>query len=318
MECQYLAIKHVGSSVLFNLSGKESRSAKTLIFSNFIEKHLKLTKTYDTLKQIEDNPPESDVYIAGSDQIWNMKITDDGIDDAYYLQFGPRNVKRVVYAASIGITPVNVCSKHIKGLEFPIEHISFREENVAKEFSLLSGKECSAVPDPTLLLSANDYNEIIEKTLEIETPYILVYILQKSEILNDTIKSLASCFKYKIVEISPTKKYSDSEFHENVSPSEFLAYFKNAEMVITNSFHGTVFSLIYNKEVFCGTNYKALDSRISSLLENVGLSQRLITKFENLAELKDERIDYQVVNEKLKMIRKSGLEYLNNSLLKSN
>ena len=304
----YKSIRKALGNTKYDFMHRYSRIEKKRKFENFMQNNLRLTERYTSFKQLKKYSPIADIYVAGSDQIWNKRLTNNCFDNAYFLDFGDENTKRFVYAASCGETKSQEICLNIRSLSHKIDFISSRENTTAEELKEELKKECYTVVDPTLLLDSKEY-QAVESLLEIEEPYVVVYMLQNNKILEEGISRYMARNKRKVINISPFSIPCEGVIHKNeVAPGEFLTYIKNAEFVITNSFHGTVFSIIYNKN-FVSAIYENRGLRIISLLEEFELSHRLVTDVDEFEEVINCPIDYTNIEEKKKLMREECLEH---------
>ena len=248
-----------------------------------------------------------DYFIAGSDQVWNPAFVDLKNE---FLQFADRN-KRVAYAASFGVSEIKPDKVEVvrKGLE-GIDYISVREQAGAKIVKDLTGKDVPVLVDPTLLLTAEEWEKVMERPVWYhDEKYILVYFLSKlpDKIRND-IKELAERYKLKIIDLMD---------RENIDyycspPSEFLYLIKNCSLMYTDSFHGTVFSIL-NKRPFvtCSTEgVMNMVSRIDTLLSMFNLERRKITKENNYEIANPMEIEYPDVEKILNRERQRSKKFL--------
>ncbi len=234
-----------------------------------------MTRRYNCYQELKDNPPVADIYIAGSDQIWNS-VLPNGKDPAYFLQFGDENVKRISYAASFAISqiacdikPLN--SKWLKKLDA----ISVREHTGLSVLQSLKVKGVEVV-DPVYLLNRMQWLNFAGKDRLIKQKYVLVYDLyMNDERLCIEAKRLSKLYHLTIVSVDGNIKcpYAQKNI-SNAGPQEFVNLIFHAEYVITNSFHATSFSLILNRPFAVFYNYDNI-SRISDILNHVGLSHCL-------------------------------------------
>lgn len=278
-------------------------------FKKFINKNINLYGKYKNEKELKLNPPKLDVYITGSDQVWNTKIT-NGLKDVYTLNFGNDNTIRMSYAASLGNKEIE--SNEINDYKYKINkinYISVREESARNILSNILNKNVEVVLDPTLLLSKDDWLKIIDDNLEYDEKYILVYDLEKNDKLYTFAQEIAKILNLKIINFRRKKiKNVISKYH--VGPDGFLNLFNNTELVITNSFHGLAFSLIFEKDFFIFPHSKTF-SRTENLLEKVNLTNRIIKEnidYDSL--LINRKIDYHNVKEKILLERKKSIEFL--------
>lgn len=226
-------------------------------------------------EEIEKDPPQCDIYITGSDQVWNPQIS---FDRAFYCMFAKKypDSKIASYAASIGLSKipdefVGEFQSRIKQFDY----ISVRE-NQAINILEQMGIPAKIAPDPTLLLSSQEWQSISVKP--IEEPYILCYFVSFPRGIENVVAQIKGKFGYKVINLMTSEdssKIGDVKIR-NAGPREFLGLFENASFVITSSFHGTVFSLI-NRKPFVVTLYKSTSSRVTQLLETYNLTNRIIT-----------------------------------------
>ena len=207
------------------------------------------------------------------------------------------------------------------------EYLSSREESGAKLIKKITGKDVPVTVDPTLTLDKIEWEEYCQYSkIEIpKSPYIFCYLLGDNAEHREIIKSLKQMTGCQIITMPHFKKFvtadvgfADQELFE-VSPSDFVKLIANAEYVCTDSFHGTVFSNIYEKKYFVFERYqtnniKSTNSRIYSLLNLLGTNNRLIKSVQELNEIYMEPIQYIEVKEKLEIIKNGTEEYLKSAL----
>ena len=275
------------------------------VFEDFTnEKLLDGEKKELTLEEVAAK--DIDVYVLGSDQIWARELT-HGMDPAYFGQFAPGK-KKITYAASVpnGSVPENEKPYFKQYLE-SLSHISVREEKLAKSLRELTGREIDTVVDPTLLLEKEDYHDLLhEKPLK-QRDYVFAYFVVESEVLGRLAKKAAELSGYELVELhykkTPTINGDNMVF--DAGPSEFLTYIRDAKMVITNSFHGTVFSILFQKKFY--SVYKE-NGRIENLLGFLGLADRHIQEEESICVV--DEIDYSKTQERLSVYRRQSIAFL--------
>ena len=292
------------------------------------EKNFNLTRPYITYQELTEacNEKYSSV-IVGSDQLW---LPVNVVADYYTLNWVPDNVNKISYATSFGISKVPDKYKELykKYLE-RINNLSTRENagvNIIKE---ITGRNAELVCDPTLLFNKEEWMTIQKKDRIYEDKYIFCYFLGKNIEHRKFVERLKAKTGYKIVSLNHCDeyvKYSD-KFADyapyDVGPSEFLNLIRNAEYVCTDSFHGTVFSLINNVKFFTFERYKnknskvSTNSRIYSLLGLMNLQNRILKGNENVEEVANQQIDFDNVNEKLEEFRKNSKQFLTDALSES-
>lgn len=234
-------------------------------FDKFSKKYIPLTRIYNSIEELRENPPMADMYIAGSDQIWNTTFP-NGTDPGYYLDFGDESVRRESFAASFA-TPEIVSSarEFVKENLKRFDQITVREQSALKILKDL-GYDGTLQDDPVFLLSAEEWDEIGDGTGDREK-YVLVYDFY----LDDKIKKEAlaiakeeGCGIYAIC--SKELSYADKNFVYS-GPETFVSLIKNATCVVSNSFHGTVFAMIYHVPFKVVDRPDGLNVRMHDLLE---------------------------------------------------
>lgn len=248
-------------------------------FDDFTAHYLHVTShKYKNYEDILRNPPLADMYIAGSDQIWNP-IGKTGLDPAFYLNFGGSGIKRISYAASFGVSQISVNDQSIiKKYISKLDSISVRENTGIKILKELGVHNAIRVLDPVFLLGKNAWLSLLSTVDKLEkTNYILVYdFFQDDEYIKDMAFKIKKKFGYKIVSVNDNGMlpYADRNISD-ASPLEFLSLINNAKVVVSNSFHATAFSIILNKDFY---TYPVLrhnnESRMIDLLNEFGLIER--------------------------------------------
>ena len=290
---------------------------KESYFKAFRKQFLALSdKTYTRDSMLSDSPAY-DLYMTGSDQVWNplwMK------DDTNFLLSFVRDKRKVSYASSFAVDAIPEESKPIyKKYLQEYKHITVREnsgEKIVKE--LLDGRETPVVCDPTLLLDQEDYIKIAKKPrLDIHDPYLLVYILDYMfnpfPEVNNIVRNVAETLGLPVVYIGG--KYTVYDSHclsiEHIGPCEFIWLFQHAKFVITTSFHGTAFATIFDKALLAivGDN-NCNDGRVTTLMNCVG-NEKAITSY-NSSDTFQEKELYQLRadNEKYTEYKRDSLAQL--------
>ena len=288
--------------------------------SDFVSKHLRLSpKRYKSGEEIRSNPPFYDVYISGSDQIWNPRyMKGDGV---FFLDFVKNGAKKISYASSVAVNKIEepMRKSYTERLS-TYSSISLREKTGVDLIENLTGKKASLVCDPTLLLTREEWDSFISPpTIKIATPYILAYILNYSYNPYPEVFALLRDLRKKtnlpVVFLSlPPRKALHAIFSTKIasaSPSDFINLIKNASYVFTTSFHGSIFSLIYNTPLVCYTNPN--DSRLPDLLKTMGCAN-CIVPFGSKSLPPDIQIDFSVVNAQMEKLRKISYSYLKNAI----
>lgn len=295
---------------------------KYTLFEQFINDNLKLSDFYEDRDSLERNFPIYDIYVAGSDQIWNPKYIKD--DTAYFLDFAPRNKKLISYASSFAQNSlsdkfIRLISPFLKRFDA----ISVREENGQNLILKMLNSKVPVCLDPTLLLSSSDY-KILEKqsTLEIPEKYILVYVLNYAynpypyvtKFIKAAYKQLrlpVVCLDFSLRQHLGLKHIIN--LHDSVGPNDFVKLFLHASLVITTSFHGTAFSINFNKSVYSIVDRKKGDDRMRNLLSMCGIPERAIEIGVAFPSFSLD-IDYCKINNNLSSWRNKSINYLKNNL----
>lgn len=315
------ALKKLGHNVKMidiRLSDIEKRSIKGKIasviescspgdkkFKRFWHKYIPCTKRYRSKRELYRYAPQADIYMVGSDQVWNPDITKD-LTDVFFLNFGNQSVRRVGYAPSFGTECWNYPNLRIEVDSYltNFDFITCREESGIEILSNTFNVTAKCVVDPTLLFS--DYSELtgpiypkntlvyypIYKDLELEECAIYVAnILGLDPINNKNIKYL---FNNAVWDFNSIEGWI-----KNIAESQF---------VLTRSFHGIVFSIIYNRQFAVIGSKNNRSTRIINLLSKLGLEDRYSSNVDELRKSKpwESRIDYTSVNEKLKKLRENS------------
>lgn len=282
-------------------------------FLHFINESMHLTnKKYlynDDLTVLNN---EFNVFIAGSDQIWNPVCT-GGVDSNFFLNFVDGRVnKRIAYAPSLAHASFeDKILNEMCGYIEKFDAISVREESGKKILKNNTNKNIEVVLDPTMLLEEKDY-KILEIKPKFDKPYIFVYMLEKDDpCLIEYVSKISQEKAIDIVYIHLNNLFRGEHVHNvyGCKVGEFLWYIRNAKYVVSNSFHATVFSIIFQKK-FCTFKTEKSYSRMVGLLNTLGLEDRIYNK-EFMIE---SDINYDEVILKLKTLRKPSESYLIKSI----
>ena len=274
-------------------------------FDSFIKTRLNLTKE-------QTIPSSFDAYIMGSDQIWNPQIT-KGFHKPYfgYFNFPKENRKYIAYAASMEASSLTQEAKafYMKALD-NFNAVSVREKTLADLLQPLTSKKIETVLDPTLLANTNIWNSIVKRPL-LNCKYVLVYQVRCDKNTRRIAQDIADQIGAKVIEITA---WINWKFKKNVyqccSPEEFLGWIKYASCIVTTSFHGTAFSVIFNKPFYCVKLGKG-DTRATSLLHELGLENRMIEK---TSSPNFRSIDYRQATMNLADLQNKSYQYLVSSL----
>lgn len=276
-------------------------------FNDFVDKYVKVSdKYYYTLSELRRNPPKAKCYITGSDVVWTRS------DPAFYLSFGDSNVKKIAYAASFGSNTV-ANREEVKSLLKSIDLITVREPQGINICSDIGRSDAKLVLDPTFLLPIECYKEIA-KNKELSNNYCFIYMIGHKTIFPfNLIKN--SCSKMNLKLIYSTCQRFDKYSKIYPSVEEWLGYNMNANIIITNSYHGCIYAIKFRKKFIflpmINTDSR-LNVRIETLLERLDLKDRIFNNNMNDLFVKD--IDYDEVHEKLNILIKESRSIILTSL----
>lgn len=277
-------------------------------FNHFLLKRIHMSGLCDKHTITED----FDAYIFGSDQIWNPRIT-NGVDGMYFgcFQF-PKGQKRYIsYAASLGLDTIDpLLGESLKENLKNIDYISVREEEMVKLLMPYTNKPIKVVLDPTLLVSKVVWNKLSDNVKR--RNYVLVYQVREDPDTIEFAKHIARQLNADIVKLVAWVKRKKGKVEDaSASPEDFVSYIKHASCVVTTSFHGTAFSVIFNKPFYCLKLGDGCDNRANSLLGALSLDNRMFGKNERPTF---SPIDYSLSNEKLEQMRNESNSFLSLSL----
>ncbi len=302
----YITFGSFVKSIIGNI--KHVDKERYRIFQKFTSHYFNETAEYRTLKALKRNPPELDLYISGSDQLWNPVILDASLDAAYFLDFGPKETRKITYAVSTKEKYSEEEKQTIEKLSKNLDAISLREQNYDVEISV--SQPVHICIDPTLLLDLEDYTALQASPMETE-PYLFVYGFQGIKEIDDAVRIIADSLHLRVINGSPKVKLTtDHKKVYDYGPREFLSYIANADFVVSNSFHATAFSIIYQKN-FVVVPHTTRGRRMIELLGKLGLSDRL---WYDDSCAWQQPLDYEDVRQKLSDLRTESESYLLDNL----
>ena len=299
-------------------------SVKAKIKFDRFNSRIKYSMAYKGIDALYSNPPVYDIYISGSDQLWNPM--QPYCMEPYFLTFVSEGQKKISYATSIGITKLtNKEKQKFKLWLSSFDAISVREYQGKKLLdSFIGNKEIKQVPDPTFLLDIEDWEKIAVKP-GIDRRYILLFILQWSPELVTYCKCLSQESNLQLIVLMQTQPECHDKSYLAVvdaGPQEFIGYIADAEMVITDSFHATVFSIITGVQNFYTYISPASEkgSRITDLLDTFGLENHLLSRELNTTY---KALTLNAINRAdeidiMTKIRNVGRDYLDKYILNTN
>lgn len=296
-------------------------------FAVFRKKYLsdKFTKSIKRLEGLKTLSDKFDSIVVGSDQVWRQAYTKKTLS-SFYLDFASESTKKIAYAASFGLDyfegDIEV-EKKVNKLIHKFNAVSVREDTGVEICKNLFNVDATHVLDPVFLLSSTAYEKLIaEKEEESTSKYLAFYLLNpdgfKEQLIAKVLKKYGIDHKINIYTNDqfnfkrPTfsiRKYKFRSF------SSWLATIKNADFIVTDSFHGLAFSIIFNKQFICIANELRGASRMKSVLKLLRLEDRLVFEGQTDYDLSSlNEINYDLVNEKLDLEKEKSLTYLKNAL----
>ena len=281
-------------------------------FDRFLKEHLDLTARYKTVEDLQADPPEADCYISGSDQIWNVRAHD--FSPAYYYSFLPEYCRRVSYAASLGPLKINwekYDGNYYSKLLGKYAMISVREQGSEDNLKAISDVPCRVNVDPTALLSVDAWRKLQSDANYRDGKYILLYCLEPSKEQLAMAKAISKKLKLPIVVLRYNNKndmFNSFVKKYDAGPEDFLAYLDHAALVLSSSFHGTIFSLIYHKPFY--SFHGMQDNRICAILKATGMTERSLDCMEDIEKVSLQQPDGDVIEAALNLERAKSKKYL--------
>lgn len=289
--------------------------SKSQKFEAFLNRYIYLTDEASDVEELSAFGNAFDVYISGSDQIWNVRATD--FSSAYYLDF-VKSGRKISYAASFGPLKID-WSRYDKekyaSLLSGYSAISVRETGSAENVRTLIGKDCGIHVDPTFLLPKEQWRAIQSDANYHNGQYILLYCLEPSKEQLAMAKTISKKLQLPIL----VTRYNNKNDMINgfvkkydSGPLDFLSYIDHAALVLSSSFHGTAFSMIYNKPFYVFGGMK--DNRISSILRFAGMEDRSLENFTDTKRVTLQAVDFSTVNKLILKEQERSRNYLKNAL----
>ncbi|MZQ83656.1 polysaccharide pyruvyl transferase family protein [Paenibacillus sp. 5J-6] len=288
------------------LPGRLRERARKRAFDKFKDDYLRITENrYESNEELKNNTPYADAYICGSDQIWNC-LHKNGKDPAFYLDFVPDKKIKASYAASFATDTIS--SEYqpvVKQRVEKLDAIGVREKSGVEILNKLNIQKANHVVDPVFLLDKNDWNDMCKQ--EFQEKYILIYDFDNSSLIKKIALEIAKEKGYKIYTIYSGKlKYADKYFTLD-GPETFVSLVRDAQFVISNSFHAAVFSVLYEKMFVIVNRNEAINTRMRDLLDDLQLKDRLVDEKYNLDKVLSV-IDYKesnaILHEKIRFSKK--------------
>lgn len=285
---------------------------KNINFNKFL-KSCHLSEKVYTVKNISTANQDYDVFITGSDQVFNLNMTHG--DKTYYLDFVSEDKKKIAYAASLGSYRFESHDTFTKKQLVSMDHISCREPEAAQAVERFTGRKAEVVLDPTLLLNPEEWESVEEPYNHISSAYILLYLISPENKYFRLALEIAAFLKLPLYYINYSPRLCLNPGIKNllnVTPGQFLYLLHHAAYVITNSFHGTAISIIYKKNFFTvkDRNKSMSNQRIERILDLFSLQERFIAELSDLCTLEP---DYSQSAFRLEQEKKKSITFLENA-----
>ena len=288
-------------------------------FEAFVAEQMDLSpRRYTSNEELRRDPPAYDVYVAGSDQIWNPYIyVNKQFEPAFLLDFA-REGRKIAYAPSLGVSSLpQPYDGQLREYLASFGALSAREGRGKELLESITDKEVQLVLDPTLLLTGEQWGELAAVP-DRKQPYILCYFISDPGEVGERARELHQRTGWPIVQLAGIRRKlpGAEKVVFDAGPREFLGLFQNAACVCTNSFHGSVFSLQFDRPFFTAMSPKEKAepaySRIYSLLSRLGCEDRIVG-MPNTASV-DAEMDYAIIHRKLAETRAESAGYLKRAI----
>ena len=317
----YFAKYRVASFVLNKILPLICKDVKQRIanFNSFYQHNTRFSKLYKSMKDLYTDTPIYDVYMVGSDQVWNPNASSS--IEPYFLTFAPHSALTVSYASSFGVSKIenNSIANRIKLGLSSIKTISVRESSGVNLVKELTGRTAQLVCDPTLLLNKSEWTMFMKPVSNMPQRYVLIYQLSESDAIVKLATRIGKQEQIPVYRICKrafkVKKDKGVVNILNAGPSEFLSLITNASFIITNSFHGTAFSINFDVPFYTVVSAKKKNNnRMESLLDYVGLGKRIVKDDVDITNLPIVGYDVNATQLKLKSFRLESEKFLEDAL----
>lgn len=287
-------------------------------FTSFCGQYLNLTREYLSVDELRADPPVCDLYISGSDQLWNPKLTNGQLDRAYFLDFGDYSTRRITYAISACELNLDRYGSELQSLCNGIDALSLREPDGKDKLEQLLGKSIGICPDPTFLVNPSMFRNVIMDRKKNDQEYIIVYALADNASGEDGLISqvwkLREYYHKEVLVISGPHRWPFAVKQiRGICPEEFLDYIAHAFCVVNNSFHATVFSILFQKQ-FVTMGFQNRNTRMQALLKNLGLQNRFCDAKQDVVTVMEQKIEYKLLEDKIKHLQSEGTAFLGNQI----
>ena len=297
-----------------NIARRNSR------FAAFHADNTKMSRKYMSMPELYEASMDYDIFVTGSDQVWNPGAQSS--IEPYFLTFAPDSARKISFAASFGVSEIepNLRERYKEYLS-RYDFISVREQNACDMVKQVVGKDAECVLDPTLLLTKDEWMKVARQYDNVPERYVLVYTLFESPAIFSLAKKVAKENGISVLRITKRAYFvSHIEGISNISdagPAEFVSIIAGADYVVTDSFHGTAFSINFGIPFLAIVSSKNNNnSRMESLLKVVGLSGRMVYEEKEVSSLiYNDNIDFKEIESHIKKARVTSMNFLNKALL---
>ncbi|WP_080803511.1 polysaccharide pyruvyl transferase family protein [Arabiibacter massiliensis] len=301
----------------------ENMRARRAAFAAFKKENFKPSRRFSDWDEIAEGARAYDCVLVGSDQLW---LPSNITGDYYTLSFVPDDVRVVNYATSFGVPAIpEYLQLQTKRFLERFDALSARETSGQEIICKLTGRAVPLVCDPTLLIDAEVWSGVAMGSEQLSEPYIFCYLMGDNPYQRDFVRELKKFTGWRIVQFPHLDRYikSDEGFADrcvyDADPAEFLGLIENASLVCTDSFHGTIFSSIFNTPFFVFPRFTkkatlSTNTRIESLLDRLSLRNRFVRQGDAVSECLERAIDFDVLNESIREFRGESLDYLASAL----
>ncbi len=290
------------------------------MFSDFVKEHFgRFTDVISSYEELKTSAGRYDAVLVGSDQLW---LPSGLATNFYNLMFVPDEINKIAYSASFGVSQIPAYQRsRTKAYLKRINHLSVREQAGARIIKELTGREAKVILDPTMIIDRSVWDENIPDRTIVDGDYIFCYFLGNNPEQREAVRKLAAEKNMKIVVLRHLDEYipEDENFGDvapyDVGPAEFVNLIRHAKYVCTDSFHGSVFSIIYHKQFISfnryGSSKNSRNSRLDTLFANIGINRRFGG---DLVSEMTREIDYGKVEENLRGLRTEADRFIRGAL----
>lgn len=293
-------------------------------FDDFSKKYFRLSPIYSSMTELSNKCEERySSVLVGSDQLW---LPANIAANYYTLSFVPDTVNTIAYSTSFGQSQLSKSvAKKASVFLNKIKHIGVREETGQKLVKDIVGRNVPVVCDPTMLFTGEEWMSIQQEAPIVDGKYIFCYFLGNNPSHREFVKRLKKKTGYKVVALTHLDEYikSDENYADetpyDVDPADFVNLIRNAKYICTDSFHCSVFSILYRKQFltfrrFNRDTIQSTNSRLDSLFNLVGVDNRFVNPEDDVKKYLNIDTDYDLVHEKLAKVREQSYIYLKKSL----